>query len=166
MFILFQDNRRQYREEAQEGMTRNPPKRGVYALVLQVTRDTRIQVGQLGRLEFRSGIYVYIGSALNSLQGRIRRHYSPEKKRHWHIDYLTSSNGVKLLRHAVRPTSRRIECSMSRAVEEKSITSVRNFGCSDCHCDSHLHFFSTLREATGMLRRQGLRLGQEKISGS
>ena len=146
-------------------MTGNPPRRGVYALVLLMTRDTRIQVGRLGRVEFRPGIYVYIGSALNSLQARIGRHYSPAKKRHWHIDYLTSKNEVKLLGHAVRPTSRKIECSISRAVEEKSISSVHNFGCGDCRCDSHLHFFSTLRDATCVLRRQGLRFGQNKTSG-
>jgi Uri superfamily endonuclease len=139
-------------------MTRNPPRRGVYGLVLRVTRETKVEVGRLGSVEFRPGIYVYIGSALSSLQARIRRHYSQAKKRHWHIDYLTSRSEVKLLGHAVRQTSRPIECSVSRAVKENSTTSVHRFGSSDCDCDSHLHFFSTLRDAKPVLLRQGLQL--------
>jgi Uri superfamily endonuclease len=124
---------------------------GVYALVLQVPRKTRITVGRLGSLQFVPGVYVYIGSGLNSLQGRIRRHFNRAKRIHWHIDYLTRDPRVKLLSFAVRLTNRKIECAMSRAVQMSALTSVARFGSSDCDCDSHLHRFARFSNASQVL---------------
>jgi Uri superfamily endonuclease len=132
-------------------MRRIPREVGVYALVLKVPQKTTIRVGRLGSLQFVPGIYVYIGSALNSLPGRITRHFNRTKRTHWHIDYLTRDPSVRLLSFAVRPTARKIECTMSRAVQRSALTSANRFGSSDCICDSHLHRFEKLRDVSQVL---------------
>lgn len=155
MFVLLEDNGRQYREEAQEGMRKRRPEVGVYALVLHVSRKPIVVVGRLGSLEFVPGIYVYIGSALNSLQGRIARHFRQTKRTHWHIDYLLSDPNVRLLSFAVRPTPRKIECAMSRLIQRRAITSTDSFGSSDCDCGSHLHRFTSVPDVVQVLRQHG-----------
>jgi Uri superfamily endonuclease len=134
-------------------MRRRRPEVGVYALVLQVNRKTTIAVGRLGSLEFIPGIYVYIGSALNSLPGRVARHFGHAKRTHWHIDYLVGDPSVRLLSFAVRPTSRKIECAMSGAIQKGAITSTHRFGSSDCNCDSHLHRFASISDVAQMLHQ-------------
>jgi Uri superfamily endonuclease len=57
--------------------------------VLQVSEQCEITVGKLGTFPFAAGYYVYFGRMLNSLEGRFQRHLRPDKKLHWHIDYLS-----------------------------------------------------------------------------
>ncbi|MCD6421144.1 MAG: GIY-YIG nuclease family protein, partial [Thaumarchaeota archaeon] len=71
--------------------------KGVYLLFLRVKRDLRMRVGSLGVIDFKEGLYVYVGSAQNNLEKRVRRHLSKEKKVRWHIDYLTSSGSVDVV---------------------------------------------------------------------
>ncbi len=54
-------------------------------------------VGRLGKREFDAGLYVYTGSALNSLPGRVGRHLRKLKKKHWHIDYLIADASVEIV---------------------------------------------------------------------
>ncbi len=135
-------------------MRKRPPEVGVYALVLQVPLKTTIAVGRLGSLQFVPGFYVYIGSALNSLQGRIARHFKHAKRTHWHIDYLLGDPRVRLLSFAVIPTARKIECAMSRAIQRSAVTSTDRFGSGDCNCDSHLHRFARFSDASKALCQQ------------
>ncbi|HEX9429407.1 MAG TPA: GIY-YIG nuclease family protein [Candidatus Bathyarchaeia archaeon] len=132
-------------------MRKRRPEVGVYALLLHVPRKTTIAVGRLGSLEFVPGVYVYIGSALNSLPGRVARHFRQAKRTHWHIDYLVGDPSVRLLSFAVRPTSRKIECAMSRAIQRSAVISTDRFGSSDCNCDSHLHRFAKFLDASEVL---------------
>ena len=63
--------------------------KGCYCLIISLEKDKTIKIGKkLGNIQFKQGKYVYVGSAMNSLFGRIRRHLSDEKKLHWHVDYL------------------------------------------------------------------------------
>ena len=67
-----------------------PSQPGTYALLLEATSTQEVQIGKLGVLHMKPGIYVYVGSALGpgGLAARIDRHALREKVLHWHIDYL------------------------------------------------------------------------------
>ncbi|HYY91084.1 MAG TPA: GIY-YIG nuclease family protein [Candidatus Dormibacteraeota bacterium] len=101
----------------------------------------------MGPLQFPPGVYLYVGSALNTLEGRISRHLRKTKRKHWHIDYLLSTRGVRILRIGRRPTTRDLECSISKAIEKLAFASVSGFGCSDCICESHLYRIDSLSRA-------------------
>ena len=46
--------------------------KGAYLLVMKLDKDVLIAVGKLGVLSFKKGYYVYVGSALQGLDHRIR----------------------------------------------------------------------------------------------
>jgi sugar fermentation stimulation protein A len=114
---------------------------GTYCLIVKLGKSCAIQVGKLGRGFFPEGYYVYVGSALNGLKKRLARHLSPQKKKHWHIDYLLEYAGMIGTRkiHSIE----RRECALSEEVGSicHSIPMV-GFGSSDCGCTTHLYFFS------------------------
>ena len=112
--------------------------RGVYLLFLKVVEDVWIRVGGLGRLAFKKGLYVYVGSAQNNLEKRVMRHKSKAKKLRWHIDYLTKSGKVKPIAAYAYDLGREYECIIARLLSETSSESVKGFGSSDCKCRSHL----------------------------
>jgi Uri superfamily endonuclease len=66
------------------------PQPGTYAIFVPCDEQRVIQVGRLGRLELRPGLFIYVGSALGrgGLRARLRRHLRPKERLHWHIDYL------------------------------------------------------------------------------
>ncbi|HAR96096.1 MAG TPA: DNA/RNA nuclease SfsA, partial [Deltaproteobacteria bacterium] len=110
--------------------------RGSYLLIMKLSEDISLEVGMLGRVFFRKGFYIYVGSAMTNLTKRIERHRRLRKQMHWHIDYLRPHGVVR----AVLPirSADRLECSIAQSVEGISEWSIQNFGCSDCSCDSHL----------------------------
>ena len=55
---------------------------------------------------------------------------------HWHLDYLRGSCHV-IAALPIR-TSAPLECLLAKAVEAVADWWVPGFGCSDCHCQSHL----------------------------
>jgi len=112
--------------------------KGVYLLFLKVKRDLRIRVGSLGVIGFKGGLYVYVGSAQNNLEKRVRRHLSKEKKVRWHIDYLTSSRGVDVVAVCAYELEKEYECIIAGYLQEISEEVIGGFGCSDCRCRSHL----------------------------
>lgn len=136
------------------------PRKGVYALVVRVPQTTTIVIGRLGRIDFHAGFYVYIGSALNSLPGRISRHMKKSKKNHWHIDYLLGGLDVRVIRVGWKGSARRVECLIARRVGEGSGASMEGFGCGDCGCDSHLHYFPRLEQAVASLSEAGLHIAE------
>ena len=114
--------------------------RGTYLLFLRAVRDFRIRVGVLGFIRFKRGCYVYVGSALSSLEKRIARHLRRRKKIRWHIDYLTSSRHVEVYFVFVLISGRRLECEISRQIS-RFYTPVKGFGSSDCRsCEAHLYY--------------------------
>ena len=59
------------------------PLKGSYCLIIYLKKEENIKIGNLySNLKFNKGYYVYIGSAMNSLIPRIKRHLSQEKKLH------------------------------------------------------------------------------------
>ena len=111
--------------------------KGIYALIITLEEDKNICVGKLGPVDFKEGYYVYIGSALNSLEGRINRHHRKDKKLHWHVDYLL--NEGRIVEILCFETTKRLECTFARTFQ-KTLDSIKNFGSSDCSCESHLFY--------------------------
>jgi len=127
---------------------------GVYILVIKLESGGSYPIGKLGALDFPAGYYCYVGSALNGVEARISRHFRPEKKLHWHIDYLLQHAAISATVYAEIPRKRgpskhvlREECRIARYLA-RFFAGVRGFGCSDCRCPSHL-FYS---ESAAVLR--------------
>jgi Uri superfamily endonuclease len=119
--------------------------RGVYAVFLELEEDSVIEIGALGEISFQKGVYVYIGSAMNSLEARVSRHFSSDKSNHWHIDYFTGE--AEAFAFAAFSTGSYWECILAETVE-KSCEPVQDFGSSDCSCDSHLFRIGTWKNTT------------------
>ena len=120
--------------------------KGCYCLIIYVKRKSQIKVGKkLGPIEFKKGIYVYIGSAMNSLEARLNRHLSDNKKLHWHVDYLLKDDNCKII-DIVYNIDKKVECDISQYLKTHAV-GIKNFGCSDCSCESHLYYFKNRSEA-------------------
>jgi len=111
--------------------------KGIYVLVVSVDEDTKVDVGALGTVDFEKGLYVYVGSAQNSLEKRVGRHLRRAKRRFWHIDYLLDDAAVRVVKVFYKEAERAEECVIARGLCERSVPVV-GFGCSDCDCRSHL----------------------------
>lgn len=119
--------------------------KGCYCLIINLKNDSKIKIGKkLGNIEFKKGYYVYVGSAMNSLTARIDRHLSDYKKMHWHVDYLLKKAEVSDVIY--NQSRRKIECDLSKYISTQS-EGIKNFGCSDCECESHLYYFKNKKEA-------------------
>jgi len=119
--------------------------KGSYILVIFLENDSKIRIGGLGLVAFKRGFYCYVGSALGpgGIEKRVGRHLRTCKEKkcspHWHIDRLLLAPGVSIMEVFA---SRAAECGLSDIVMAESDGSVGGFGCSDCNCRSHLHFFA------------------------
>lgn len=116
-----------------------------------------MEVGALGRHVFSPGLYIYVGSAMNGLEARVRRHLNTSRGAlravHWHIDYLLREAGVSVETVYTRASEERIECSIAADISRMG-QPIRGFGCSDCRCESHLF----KAEGCGFLSDLGLKL--------
>ncbi|MFQ5904844.1 MAG: DUF123 domain-containing protein, partial [Candidatus Binatia bacterium] len=120
--------------------------RGCYTLVISLRRKKWIQVGRLGRACFPRGIYLYTGSAMNGLSGRLSHHLRKRnKKSHWHIDYLLKSPEANIEKIFIHPAPTSKECRLNQQTASlpgaKAV--LKGFGASDCNsgCISHLVYF-------------------------
>jgi len=127
--------------------------KGVYLLFLNISKDIKIRVGSLGLISFPAGVYVYVGSAQNSVEARIKRHLNKKKTLRWHIDYLTSSKNVEPIYAVVLPLSRNYECRIAKIIQENDLMSINNFGASDCRCRSHLYNIKSPSRLIAKIRR-------------
>jgi Uri superfamily endonuclease len=118
--------------------------KGTYCLVIHLNQESRIKVGKQGFIDFKKGYYVYVGSALNSLESRIKRHLSNDKKLHWHVDYLLMNKNAEVVDVVFAVSDDRWECSIASEIS-KNGEGVPKFGCSDCKCPSHLFYFNDLK---------------------
>ena len=115
--------------------------RGTYCLCISLRRELELEIGALGTIGFDQGLYVYVGSALNGMEARVRRHLRTSrgdfKAIHWHIDYLLREPEVDIGGVYVLLSDLREECRIAGEVGKQG-ASVKGFGCSDCRCESHL----------------------------
>lgn len=108
--------------------------KGVYVLLIELNKDLKIKIGKLGKIEFKKGYYAYVGSALNSLEKRIERHFRKNKRSFWHIDYFLEKAKIKEFVYA--EINKRKECEIAKL----NLKFIKGFGCSDCKCKSHLFY--------------------------
>ena len=126
-----------------------PNKPGVYTLVIELAATTTLSVGGLGVHRFPAGFYAYTGSALGkkamNLRGRIQRHLTHGKRKHWHIDYLLDADAARVKTAICVETLNDVECVIAKAVArlEGAEIPVKGFGSSDCRsgCEAHLCCF-------------------------
>ncbi len=109
---------------------------GSYLIILRLKSGRRLSTGMLGKVRYNKGYYIYVGSAKTNLTQRIARHRRLIKQHHWHIDYLRSAADF----HAALPirASDDLECEIASALGKIADWAIRDFGASDCCCDSHL----------------------------
>ncbi|MBQ6629851.1 MAG: GIY-YIG nuclease family protein [Methanobrevibacter sp.] len=118
--------------------------KGCYCLIINLENKTEIRIGKkLGKLKFDKGYYIYVGSAMNSLENRLNRHLMKTKKLHWHIDYLLKEAEITEI---IYNENKKVECELSQYLSTKT-GGVKDFGCSDCDCKSHLYYFKNRNEA-------------------
>jgi Uri superfamily endonuclease len=118
---------------------------GTYALLLRLDAPRVVRVGALGELDFPSGWYLYLGSALGpgGLAARLARHKRHADKRlHWHIDYVRAV--MTLVEVWTEPGDVRQECGWAAAAAELPEASIiaPRLGASDCRCPSHLYYYA------------------------
>ena len=109
--------------------------------MIKVKSPLTTTVGAIGTLDFLPGYYAYCGSARRNLSCRLSRHSARGKRLHWHIDYLTCREEVSVERADTFLCSGITECELNSLVQGlPHATPIRNFGCSDCTCSSHLTY--------------------------
>jgi Uri superfamily endonuclease len=111
--------------------------KGIYVLLISVDNRTSVDVGSLGTVRLKKGLYAYVGSAQNSFEKRIARHLRAEKKKFWHIDYLLENANARVMKVFYRRAQKPEECKIAEKLGRKGFP-IRGFGSSDCRCLSHL----------------------------
>jgi len=121
------------------------PGKGVYVLVMQLTRPASLTIGRLGKFDFQTGFYLYVGSALSGFAGRINRHLKKNKKLRWHVDYLLEAADLLWI-DLFETESSKAECTLSGKVAALPGAKVPcpGFGASDCSCRTHLYYFRNM----------------------
>ncbi len=119
-----------------------PAELGAYLLILTAAEPTQVRVGRLGEFLLPPGRYAYAGSAQGpgGLAARLNRHLRPDKRLHWHVDYLTALLPVTDVIVRVGPAW--LECAWVRELLALpgAGTPIPGFGSSDCRegCPAHL----------------------------
>jgi len=110
-------------------------------LVLRLAKPFRRVVGSLGLVKLAPGVYVYVGSARGpgGLYARIKRHASKEKRLRWHIDYITTFEGARIISAVFAGTEDDVETVLSEELARLGmVPTVEGFGCSDKPSKTHL----------------------------
>ncbi len=119
--------------------------KGSYILILKLEKDLKITRPK--EITLKPGYYAYVGSAMNSLTGRIKRHLLKNKKIHWHIDQLTTQAriiGVYMF------VGKKIEKEMSEFFG-RYLKGIKGFGSSDIQTHSNLFYSPSVREIIRLL---------------
>ncbi len=116
---------------------------GAYGLLIEIARNLTIPTGRLGSREYTRGWYVYVGSALRGISGRLHHHLRRRERARWHIDYLLANSELAAV--VIAETRERVECALAGFLAERFEITPR-FGSSDCRCPGHL-FRSRTRAA-------------------
>jgi Uri superfamily endonuclease len=112
--------------------------KGIYVLIIRISQTTHPKIGALGELNFPPGLYAYVGSAQNNLELRVKRHQSKKKRLFWHIDYLLHHETAEIIDIFYKSGSKTEECQTASLLKKEGGMPIVGFGCSDCHCSSHI----------------------------
>jgi Uri superfamily endonuclease len=128
----------EWEPSAADGLPRAP---GAYLLLIEVTAALTLRVGRLGEFALAAGRYAYVGSARGpgGLAGRVRRHLSPARRPHWHVDALTALAPVVRIYAVASPEP--LECAwvQSLLAQPGCTAPIPGFGSSDCRCGCPAH---------------------------
>ena len=121
-----------------------PAAPGAYLLLLRLDRTVRPPIRSLDGQCFAPGSYIYAGNAYGpgGIAARVKRHFRPDKRAHWHIDHLTGA--ARAL--AAFPSPGGLECALLEALLIRGgfTVTAAGFGSTDCRsCKSHLLQFVT-----------------------
>ena len=108
-----------------------------YQIYINLKNSVKISIGKLGIIHFCKGLFIYTGSAKTNIDKRIKRHFSKDKKNHWHIDYFLNDKNTEII-NVIK--SNLLECDLNMKTYGSFI--IRGFGSSDCKnkCGGHLIF--------------------------
>jgi Uri superfamily endonuclease len=90
--------------------------KGIYALIICLNDNVNVNVGALGKVSFRKGLYAYVGSAQTNLEQRVKRHLGKEKRLFWHVDYLLNSGNAKVAKVLYREGDKTVECQLANEI--------------------------------------------------
>lgn len=107
-------------------------------MLISVKKNINIKIGSLGYITFKKGLYAYVGSAQNSIESRVKRHLSKNKKKYWHIDYLLLNRNVNIVDIFYKKNSNKSYEDRFANKLMKTGKPIINFGSSDSKCKSHL----------------------------
>lgn len=119
-----------------ELIEREAKDRGAYIIILYLKGNLSIDIGGLGKVSFKKGYYLYVGSAKKELTKRIERHRRKRKRPFWHIDYLRDF--ASFYKAIPIRTNADLECEIAKGLKRVVEWSIPKFGSSDCTCESHL----------------------------
>ena len=108
---------------------------GAYGVLFELERGVTLATGRLGKIFYPRGWYVYVGSAMGGISGRLKHHLGPHTRIFWHIDYVLPQG--TLIAVVVGETDQRVECQLASHLRER-FTGFKRFGSSDCRCKGHL----------------------------
>ena len=117
---------------------------GTYALILFCSRQERVQIGKLGPLQLRRGFYLYVGSAVGpgGVRARLAHHRKVSQPPHWYIDFLRPHTHLDRVWYSHDPVRREHQWARVIHALRGASVPVAGFGSSDCHCKTHLFFFT------------------------
>jgi len=117
---------------------------GTYAQVILSEERLILPVGKIGTCNFLPDYYIYAGSALGGLNGRLGRHLRAEKRLYWHIDYLLQHARIIETWHCLG--EQKMECAWNRIIAQLSdaVPCISGVGSSDCRCRTHLTHFPAM----------------------
>ena len=124
-------------------------------LIISVSEGLETIVGRLGRIYFRKGNYIYIGSAKGCLDTRLRRHLIKDKKTYWHIDYFLKKERTEISQ--IWMILKSIECEIANIFNRNTFTEMvkKGFGSSDCKCSTHLFYINDKEKIEEVLKEKG-----------
>lgn len=127
--------------------------KGSYILVMKLKKNSKMRIGKLGVINFPKGYYCYVGSALGNtvnIENRIKRHKRLDEEKSgklkWHIDYFLVNPNSSIIDIITIKNDKGIECKISERLDKVADKSIDGFGCSDCDCKSHFHYFENKQD--------------------
>jgi Uri superfamily endonuclease len=121
--------------------------KGTYILLVYL--PSNVEITRPKSMELKKGYYAYVGSAMNSLTGRLKRHLLKDKKIHWHVDQLTSRGRVIFFAGFV---GCRLEEELSEFLS-KELDVIEKFGSSDLRTKGNLFHVKNPKQILEALAR-------------
>ncbi len=132
--------------------------KGAYVLWLSPRREGSVDIGRLGTLSLRPGVYAYVGSAMGpgGIAARVGHHLRVATRPRWHVDYLRAVCRVVSVWYAV--TEERVEHRWVEAVAglAGAEPAMRGFGASDHPGATHLFRFDAVASPAAFAAAAGV----------